>query len=312
MRPQDAAGRPYEAHVTATSAPSSATWTDRASLAPDAPSGEELLRLIRRAFGLRRYRPRPLPQAALRLLRMTDADEVDFDEVARIMEHDIALSAEVMRIANSAAYLRGAPIETIGQAVNRLGFAALREIASQAAIRVATPPCESYAVAFELLLDHGAATAHLTRAVARAAGISDDAAYLPGLFHDLGLMAPLMFLADVYGDEAPSLDAVWPEIERIHGPLGWQMCGMWDLPAVVGETVRQHHSRPAVDALTARVVLADHLATAGGASVSLVHPGELPDDLVDAAVIALDMPLGRLDELEREAEQRVAEALGDE
>lgn len=285
-------------------------WRDRAELAVAEPDAESISRLIRRGFALRKYRPRPLPHAAMQLLAMTRSENVDFDEIARVMEHDVSLTAEVMRIVNSPAYARGAPVTTVAQAVNRLGFTALREVATQAAMKVATPPCESYAEAFDRLHAHGVAVAHLTRTVCDAVGVRDEEAFLAGLFHDVGLTAALMLLADVYGENAPAVDAVWPELERVHGTVGWRMCQLWELPETVQRVAKLHHDQPADTVTQAVVVVADHLATFGGAIVSFELLGDPPSTLVDAAARELGLDADRLAQLEARAETLVEDALG--
>lgn len=245
----------------------------------------------------------------MQLVRMTRSERVDFDELARVLERDLALSAEVLRIVNCPALARGAPVTTLAQAVNRLGFSALREVATQAAMSVVIPPCESYAGAFESVHLHGVAVAHLTRAVGEAIGARHDAAFLAGLFHDVGLTAALMLLADVYDEDAPDVEQIWPELERVHGALGWRMCQLWELPPEVQRVARIHHDEPVEDVLGATVVLADHLATLGGAVTSLEALGGPPAALVDHARRVLEMEPSRLTSLERDAEALVDRAL---
>lgn len=285
-------------------------WRDRADVAEKSPDAAAISRLVRRGFALRKYRPRPLPHAAMQLLAMTRSERVDFDEIARVMERDVALTAEVMRIVNSPVYSRGAPVTSVAQAVNRLGFAALREVATQAAMKVAIPPCEAYLEAFDHLHAHGVAVAHLTRAVANAAGVPGDESFLAGLFHDVGLTAALMMLADVYGEEAPAVDAVWPELERVHGTVGWRMCQLWELPTSVQRVAQLHHDDVANTTTHAVVVLSDHLATLGGAVISFDSLGAPPNALVDAAADLLGLGPEKLADLERRAETWVEDALG--
>ncbi len=282
--------RPYNSFVTAPAF----EWRDRESIAPASPTADDVSRLVRRAFGMRRYTPRPLPYAAMKLVQVTDSSSVSFEVAARVVEQDPTLAAEVLRIAGSPAYVRGEPPRTVEQAVQRLGFSTLREVATQAALRMSAPH-RSYLPTFERLHRHAVATAHLTRVVSEAAELAAADAFLAGLFHDVGLLAALLLLSDVYADDAPPIDEVFPELERIHEHVGWRMCSLWQLPKSVLKVAQHHHRADTNDMTTAVVVIADFLACISGAPSS---EGGRPDSAVlENACQVLALAPDELDEL---------------
>jgi HD-like signal output (HDOD) protein len=69
-----------------------------------------------------------LPAAALRVGELCGEDDSDFDEIARCIETDAALTTAVLRLANSAAYARGQRALTVKDAVVTLGLTALRHL----------------------------------------------------------------------------------------------------------------------------------------------------------------------------------------
>jgi len=281
-------------------------------MAPANPEAEDLSRLIRRGFGMRKYKPRPLPQVAQQLLEMTTAQDVDFAEVSRVVSQDVGLVAEILRVVNTAVYARGMPIETIEQAVNRLGFQALREVATQAAMKVALPAQPEYATAVQRLTAHSVATGHLTRLVQGRAAVRVNDAFLAGFFHDLGFIAALTLIADVYGDAPPPLETVWPELDRIHGQVGWVMAKLWGVPEPIPTIARTHHDGP-MTPLMAVVYVADSLATDAGAGAVERGNERLVSDidgnrLADAADV-LELSDDKMDELFAMAPEAVEKAL---
>ncbi len=287
-------------------------WSDRPSVAPPSPEPEELSRLVRRGFGMRRYQPRPLPRVAHQLLEMTSADTLDFADVSRVVAQDMTLVAEILRIVNTTGYARGAPIETIEQAVNRLGFEALRGVATQAAMKAASPRQPEYAEAVQRLHAHAVATAHLTRLVQQCAGVRVQDAFLAGFFHDLGFLASLMLISDVYGDAPPSIDAIWPELDRIHGRIGGLMAELWKIPEPIPTIASGHHVGP-MTPLMAVVYVADSLATdAGAGAVDRVDARRVSDidgsRLADAADV-LELSDDKMDELFSTAPEAIEKAL---
>ena len=64
----------------------------------------------------------PCPDLLARMQDAMNQAEPDLNEVARIAGSDVAMSAALIRLANSPAFLTGQPVQTIGQALNRLGL----------------------------------------------------------------------------------------------------------------------------------------------------------------------------------------------
>jgi HD-like signal output (HDOD) protein len=268
-------------------------WTDRKEIAPPHPTGEELSRLIRRGFGLSRYRPRPLPDAAMQMLRMTGQQHSDFRQIAHVVERDLGLTAEVLGVVNTPFYASGSPIEDIEQAVNRLGLDALREVALQAALFMAVPPREAYALAFDAAQNHAVATSHLARRVNELLGVENPNAFFGALFHDIGFSASLLMVCDVYGEQAPPVDSLWRELDRIHPQVGWRIAREWRLPDPLPELVKTHRDfgteRPQLSQTAATIVVADFLATSCGAPLDPAaagDPGVIPlFDVPDSAQV---------------------------
>src|SRR5262249_5630566 len=87
----------------------------------------------------------PLPASAQRILQLTSDPDVDIKEVGRVLATDPALAAEVMRLANSAAYSRGVAANDLVQAILKLGIGELRQMAGAMAILAAFPTQEEFA-----------------------------------------------------------------------------------------------------------------------------------------------------------------------
>ena len=64
----------------------------------------------------------PCPELLVRLQQVMAEPEPDLNEVARIAVSDVAMSATLLCCANSPLYAVGQPVQTIGQAMNRLGL----------------------------------------------------------------------------------------------------------------------------------------------------------------------------------------------
>mgnify|MGYP000993135909 CR=1 FL=1 len=85
----------------------------------------------------------PLPQVAVEVARLAATDPSGDDArtqgsaaaLADLIQRDVALASQVMRVANSALYSRRAPVVSLPQAIAWLGFDTVRNIALAFAVR---------------------------------------------------------------------------------------------------------------------------------------------------------------------------------
>ncbi len=68
----------------------------------------------------------PLPEAALRLLKMFGEDDVDVCELSKLIASDVGLATRVLRIVNSAFYGLRHKVNNVQQAVSLLGIRSIR------------------------------------------------------------------------------------------------------------------------------------------------------------------------------------------
>jgi HD-like signal output (HDOD) protein len=83
----------------------------------------------------------PPPEVASEVMRLThgdaanDAADTSAAELARLIQRDLALAGQVMRVANSALYARRTPVVSLPQAIAWLGIREVRNIAFAVAVQ---------------------------------------------------------------------------------------------------------------------------------------------------------------------------------
>lgn len=75
-----------------------------------------------------------LPEIALRVRQRADDPKVSLTQMAEVIAQDPALSARMMKVANSAFMGRSIKVNTLGQAVTRIGLSQIKNIATAMAI----------------------------------------------------------------------------------------------------------------------------------------------------------------------------------
>jgi HD-like signal output (HDOD) protein len=123
-----------------------------------------------------------MPEVAARLLKSFDDDGVGLGQIAALIEKDGALTAKVLRLANTAHYSPAHQIATVVDAAHALGLETLRNLAMAACLSGAFPQVPG--LDRTTFWRHSVATANYARILARMLGAdaaTSDTAYLAGL-----------------------------------------------------------------------------------------------------------------------------------
>ncbi|RZI83000.1 MAG: HDOD domain-containing protein [Rubrivivax sp.] len=216
----------------------------------------------------------PCPELLTRLQHAMGLPEPDLNEVARIASSDVAMSATLLRSANGPLYASGQPVQSIGQAMNRLG---LKETASimtgflaQNAIRVTSPHLQGF---WELATRRATTMAFIAQ---RLPGMSADLGYTYGLFCHVGLPVMMQSVKGYVGtmvEAKARIDRSFVATENAnhrtdHAVVGALVARTWRLAPALMAAIRLHHdlnalgdrfTEPEVHTLVAAGLLADHL-----------------------------------------------------
>jgi len=189
-----------------------------------------------------------LPQIAQRALVKLQDQNVDFRELATLIGEDQAISAEVLRVVNSAAYARLFKVNQLDAAFTRLGAAQLRSLLvamtlKGMAIRIGGP-VRSLG---EELWQRSIVSAVLVSDLSRTRGIPEGEAFLVGLLHDIGNLAILRLLHDWQRTQGGSVSrSLFERLSHTwHQPLGARLAEAWRLPVPLPAIVGDHHRAPA-------------------------------------------------------------------
>jgi HD-like signal output (HDOD) protein len=214
-----------------------------------------------------------LPALLLQLHHVLHDERAGAWNIADVIERDPALTARLLRAANSAAFSRGQPLTSVVSAVSRLGREHVRAICVVHAVSDAFGAGRGRLDA-RAFWAHSATVAALTSnlwvRVGDLRAVSADEAYVVGLLHDVGLLVldrhfpdefAALLAARIESDEP--LGALEQRLHGVdHGTVGGLMIGRWSMPAYVADAI-SHHDEPDAAPETARR-LAMVLAAAEG------------------------------------------------
>jgi HD-like signal output (HDOD) protein len=199
-------------------------------------------------------------------------------QVAEIIERDIAMSAKILQLANSAFFGLAKRVTSLPGAVSRLGMETIKSLAlASEAFRVFVPNSRVPQSVCDSIQRHAVRTAAIAGALPVERGTRDITA-VAALLHDIGSL----FLASAMPDQfcavlslaskrgCKSFEAEEELLGTSHAEIGAYLLGLWGIPNLAVEAIAHHHHptripHSAFDCTTA-VYVADLLA------------GELEDD----------------------------------
>jgi HD-like signal output (HDOD) protein len=151
----------------------------------------------------------PLPAIALQAMQLASED-ADAAELAKLIQKDIGLAAQIVRVANSSLYARRTPVAALPQAISWLGLAEVRKLALACAVKGKLFANKTFEPILRSVWAESVAVAVFAQEVARARRRSVESAYLCGLLHRAGQAVLLQLLA-----RAPAAKFANLEIEAL-------------------------------------------------------------------------------------------------
>lgn len=179
---------------------------------------------------------------AAQVLAATDDPNADAESVARVVDLDPLLTAQLLRMANSAAFGMRFRVASTQLAVSVLGFSAVRSVAVLFASglrnhRRATPAG---------FWQHAATAASAASILGAEFGVPKGEAFSLGLIHDLGTAMLFSVDPELYDGVHPTDTAVAcaEELARFgmsHAEVAARLLEGWSFPPHVVETIASHH-----------------------------------------------------------------------
>lgn len=172
------------------------------------------------------------------------------EDVARIIEQDVGLSAKVLQLVNSAFFGFSRDIASIRDAVKHLGLDIIETlVASLEATEAFAVSDVSECFSVEESQSHARLTARIASSFPLPTKLCDTAA-AGGLLHDVGKLVLASHLPEqlreatrVAIERQRPLHEVEVELFGIsHAEIGAYLLNVWGLPVAVTETVAHHHN----------------------------------------------------------------------
>jgi HD-like signal output (HDOD) protein/CheY-like chemotaxis protein len=219
-----------------------------------------------------------LSPAVAQVIKLTTNARCPTDTIARAIGADPGLALKILKLANSAVYTRGAPVDSVLKAVVRIGTERIREaVLNISVIERFTDAPFGAELSPNQFWEHSIAVGLLSAELAHA-DEEKHAAFTTGLLHDIGRVVLAEQLGERYREVLRTARELGLPLEAVearlllgtHADAAERIFRSWSLGRELAAPVIHHHrSAESIrsDAAghvkeTARLALADRLAHA--------------------------------------------------
>ena len=206
-----------------------------------------------------------LPILLLELMESFSDEDVQVEEIAKKIGMDQAISAKVIRMANSTAYRRGKEVESIAQAVIRLGFNQVRSIVVAATLSNVFPETPGFDK--NKFWQDTFTTANIAKALAMHCKLNQETAFTCAMMHSIGelllqVLKPqecsLIDMAIETGE--PRLSAQRETFGFDYTQVGAELAKYWNFSTVFCDAIEQQldplsYDEPSKEAILIRLAV---------------------------------------------------------
>lgn len=251
----------------------------------------------------------PLPEVASKVINMVNNPDVSFKQVALEISKNQAMTANILKLCNSAFFSKGKEITSIDRAIVTLG---LKEVKDIVLLVAAKPVLDKAVIGYDLgqgdLWKQGLSVATMSRDIALGKKRKDiaDVVFTGGIIHNVGKVVIALFVQQAFMnilDLVQSSGITFHEAEKNvlgfnHQEVGEKILEKWNFPPVLRSIVRFYQDpelAPAEHQLEVSIVhVANAICLMGG--VGIGNDG-LYHEMKDQAVKKIGLTQNELETL---------------
>jgi HD-like signal output (HDOD) protein len=190
------------------------------------------------------------PTVYMKLVEKLDQPDTSIEEIAEIVESDVAISVKLLRLVNSALFRTSREIATVQMAASYLGLNIIKNLVLSTEVYShfeKGPKIPGFSI--EELQVHSRLTADIAKSMNLTREIR-DAAIVASLLHDVGKLVlawkvpvRMDWLISTAADQQRPLFQIEEELWGItHAEIGAYLLSLWGLPTSITEAIAYHHA----------------------------------------------------------------------
>lgn len=191
-----------------------------------------------------------LPTVASEIITLTAREDTTLSDIASLVSKDTALSAKILKVANSSFYSFAQQISSINQAVSILGINAVRSLVLSFSFLSMKGGKKKVHFNFENFWKNSLAGAVASKLILeRVKGADTEEIFICGLLQNLGELILARTFPDEYEEvlkqitegQYDALNAEEDKFGTFHSTIGYEVAKSWGFPEVLLLPIRYHH-----------------------------------------------------------------------
>lgn len=212
-----------------------------------------------------------------RLLQELQSENASAASVGNIIAQDVAMTAKILQLVNSAFFGVGDTVTNPQRAVTLLGLNTIKALVLSIQVFSEYQGYAHLPISIEAIWKHSMLVSNAAFKIAKSLGLSageQENARVAGILHDIGKLL-LLKIPGFFQTVRPDKNGEIPVVEEYkvlgtsHAEMGAYLLGIWGLPTPIVEAIMFHH-RPG-DQIFERADLMSALYLANGLSSMCSH-----------------------------------------
>jgi len=197
-----------------------------------------------------------MPGAAVKLLALIDDPKINVAQIEKILQQDAGLTANLLKLANSAYFGIPSKVGSVRQAVLLLGLKRLIQMVIASCVSaIMDKPVPGYDLPPGELWRHAIAVTVAAEGLIKELNLeAAEEIFTAALLHDVGKLVLGEFVADDFKkiESALSRGLAFETAEDMvlgtnHADIGARILSQWSLPPDIVNAVRWHHDPDSAD-----------------------------------------------------------------
>jgi len=191
-----------------------------------------------------------LPTVASKIITLTAREDTTLSDIASLVSKDTALSAKILKVANSSFYSFAQQISSINQAVSILGINAVRSLVLSFSFLSMKGGKKKVHFNFENFWKNSLAGAVASKLILeRVKGADTEEIFICGLLQNLGELILARTFPNEYEEvlkrvsegQYDALNAEEDTFGTFHSTIGYEVAKSWGFPEVLLLPILYHH-----------------------------------------------------------------------
>ncbi len=192
-----------------------------------------------------------LPEVCIKVNQLADDPHASTQDIKTVIETDVALTAQILRVANSSFYPNASKVADVNRAIMLIGTQGLRDILWASSAISSFKALSNKFVEMSTFWSHSLYVATVARVLAgKCRIIHKDRLFLSGLLHDVGHLALYQTMPDemeavfalAQGKQIPIQVAEKKVLDFTHAAVSYALLKLWRIPDSVCRAAAYHHA----------------------------------------------------------------------